>query len=155
MNRLTKMLLLGLLGAAVAGCAVELPTKQTSEAATERTINAGQEPILKALLGFFAQHNVHVAGVDRELGLVRATGIRVPEAWADCGGPGIFMLTNRRVELSVLINKQPDGKSRVSVSTNFMADLAYRDGPLISPRVCYSSGQFEAMLFDHLEKNAK
>lgn len=155
MNRLSRMLLLALVGVAVAGCAVELPTKQASEAATERTINAGQEPILKALLGFFALHNVHVGGVDRELGLVRASGIRVPEAWADCGGAGIFMLTNRRVDLSVLINKQADGKHRVSVSTNFMADLAYRDGTLISPRVCYSSGQFEALLLDHLEKNAK
>jgi hypothetical protein len=126
----------------LSGCAT---APQRHNIQSSETYNVSYDAAWEGVVSYFASHNIQIKNIAKDSGVIYAEAATFDDSVADCGKPGLLVVTGRRATFNVFVHKVPAG-TQVSVNTEFMEGLAF--GQSRSTRQCTSRGSLEAAILN-------
>lgn len=126
----------------LSGCAT---APQRHSVQSNETFGVGYDVAWERVVSYFASHNIQIKNIAKDSGVIYAEASTFDDSVADCGTPGLLVVTGRRATFNVFVHRVPSG-TQVSVNTDFMEGLAF--GQSRSTRQCTSRGALEATILN-------
>lgn len=121
---------------------------------TSAEFNQSPDQLWPRIVEFLASRSVSPSKVDKTAGVIEASGIALGPNDLDCRNR--HLLGDSAYKLSITLDRH-DGKTLVIVLLNGSADLIrhrhflmFRTSTVKTPVACFSTGSFEAALFERL-----
>jgi hypothetical protein len=100
------------------------------------------------LVAFFASGNIQIKNIAKDSGVIYAEATRFDYTLADCGTPGLFQVSGRRVNFNVFVNRS---SSTVAVNTDFMEVRRLENN--VQTVTCNSRGILEGKLLNAVSQS--
>jgi hypothetical protein len=146
-HRLLGLRALPLLAVSALHLACVTPPK-TYPIESVRILEASYDDVWRSLMRFFTTGNVMLKTVQKDSGVVYAEYMTFTDGQADCGTPGILMITGRTLGLNVFVEDLDGDSVRVSVNTRFVEHRRF-DTTVMTVE-CNSKGTVERLILDTL-----
>ncbi len=147
MSRKFRTVALSICVALMAGCATA-PGVRTIE--NSRTYPMSYDQTWQDVVAVFAQNNIQIKNIAKDSGVIYAEGGNFDDTMADCGSPGLLIVSGRHVNFNVFV-RSLGVSTQVSVNTNFTENLRFGNNfATMSTMRCTSYGRIETFILNSI-----